>query len=112
MIYTVHMSDKLEHLRRIAILIVIVCNQLEELVVQSDAHGSVEDGCVSITDEVDGDTLIFYIFQNALQLILGCSLHCRIDLFQRRRRLQHDVLDGRLQQGIRQRRRRNDFCQR
>ena len=51
-ILRVHVLDEIDDAARVTELIIVPGNQLDEVLVQSDSGGCIEDGRVRITDEV------------------------------------------------------------
>ena len=64
----------LQHVQQIAGIsefIVIVCDELEEMVVQLDCLSGVENGCARVSNEIAGNNFIIYIFLNTLEVGFG-----------------------------------------
>ena len=94
--------DEVDDLVGIAPLVVVPGDQLDELVGQHDARGSVEDRGVAVGDEVGGNDRILGVAQDALPLGgLGGLLHGRADVLIGGRGLEVDgqIDDGDVQRG-------------
>ncbi|KAI8439274.1 hypothetical protein MSG28_013111 [Choristoneura fumiferana] len=71
--------DEIDDSAGVAILIVVPADQLDEVVVEGDASGSVEDGGVSVSDEVRGHHLVLGVAEHTLHGSLGSFLHLLLD---------------------------------
>jgi hypothetical protein len=65
---------------RVAPLVVVPRDQLNEVLVQLDAGIGIEDGGSGVADEVGGDDVVFGVLDDALVLVLGTSLDDSLDL--------------------------------
>ena len=74
------MTGEVEHLVGEAPFIVIPCNELYEVAVESDTGSGIKDGGVSIGAEVGGNDIVIHILQNTLHRAFGSSLHSSADL--------------------------------
>ena len=74
------MTGEVKHLVGEAPLIVIPCNELYEVAVESDTGSGIKDGSVSIGTEVRGNNIVIHILQNTLHRAFGSSLHSSADL--------------------------------
>ena len=74
------MAGEVDHLVGEAPLVVVPGDELDEVIVQSNAGLGVEDGGVGIAAEVGGDDLVVHVLQNALHGAFGGGLHGSADL--------------------------------
>ena len=73
-------ADHLEHLVRVAPLVVVPGADLHEGLVELDAGLDVEDRRAGVAAEVGGDDSLVRVAENALELAFRRSLHRRADL--------------------------------
>ena len=76
----VNVTGEVDHLVGEAPLIVIPCNELYEVAVESDTGLCVEDGGVLVGTEVGGNDLVVNILQNTGHGAFGSGLHSSADL--------------------------------
>ena len=64
----------------VAALVVVPGDELDELVVEGNAGGGIEDGGVGVTNEVAGDNFLISVAEDSLELALGGLLDGVLDL--------------------------------
>ena len=62
------------------LFIVIPGNELDKIVIESNASPSIKDGRVGVAVEVTGDNLVLSVAQDALQWALRCLLNHLLDV--------------------------------
>ena len=74
------MTGEVDHLVGEAPLVVVPGDELDKVIVQSDAGTGVEDGGVGVGAEVGGDDVVINVLQNTLHGAFGGGLHGSADL--------------------------------
>ena len=75
-----HIDQEIADAPRVAPLVVVPGNQLDEVLVQRDTSLSIEDGGSRVADEIGGDDILISVLKNALVLVFGSSLDDSLDL--------------------------------
>ena len=75
-----HVGHEVHHPVAVAIFIVIPGNELDKVVIESNASPGIEGGRVGVAVEVAGDNLVLSVAQDALQWALRCLLHHLLDV--------------------------------
>ena len=91
-----HVGHEVHHPVAVAVFIVIPGNELDKVVIESNASPGIEGGRVGVAVEVAGDNLVLSVAQDALQWALRCLLHHLLDVIILGRFLQaaHQIHDG------------------
>jgi hypothetical protein len=80
---TILLGSKEEELTNppgVAPLIVVPCDELDEVLVELDPSASVEDRGVLVADKVGGHDSVLSVIQNAFERASCSLLHSRLDL--------------------------------
>ena len=72
--------DQVNNSGGVTVFVIVPGNQLDELWRQLDTSGGIEDGSVSVTQEIRGDNGIFGVTQNTLHWTFSGSLNSLLDL--------------------------------
>ena len=75
-----HVGHEVYHPVAVAVFIVIPGNELDKVVIESNASPGIEGGRVGVAVEVAGDNLVLSVAQDALQWALRCLLHHLLDV--------------------------------
>src|SRR5512143_1851015 len=75
-----HVGHEVHHPVAVAVFIVIPGNELDKVVIESNASPGIEGGRVGVAVEVAGDNLVLSVAQDALQWALRCLLHHLLDV--------------------------------
>ena len=75
-----HVGHEVHHPVALAVFIVIPGNELDKVVIESNASPSIKGGRVGVAVEVTGDNLVLSVAQDALQWALRCLLQHLLDI--------------------------------
>ena len=71
-------------------LVVVPSDELDEVLVEGDTSGGIEDGGSGVASEVGGDDGVLSVLDDTLERTVSSSLHGGLDLVVRRRLLKAD----------------------